>query len=799
MKKRGIINVIAIAMLLVFIATATLVYSINEDFQDKLTITNNLDESLDFNVKLNTNLEQEVNLNEGPIEKIVFQDLNLDKETTLKIDEIPTESIEEKNFVEVYAIDPTQINFTEATITLTAKGSSLYKCKEWDFENRICKGEWVLFKRDLVPGQEYSFTLTPEDPAFGEIIAIDAIHLDSNYSFISNIYNQIKNKDDSWSEPINNGEYVRVTFAENLILGSLTKTIDELISGDSLENNIEVNIPSNTTTGTFRVIANATATNYSEANISEYIFGDEVLVTVNKLELGPAAGYPSGGGTTSSPGSSIGGGGGGASKAVQTVQQFDVLRGTSKAVPITIENIYTNSILQNVKIQLEGFLPQYLKVSPETLNNIPYGSSKNFDLDVFVPTYFDKESFNLKLKVTGDVVAIAPKKDGTYETKPLLIQKTIKLLVREVSTEKALNYMDKIKEYINELEKAGIPYTKLSKLDNDAQNSLKNYDFEQVKSLEEQAKSIKDNAFASKEIIEKLQNDVKNAESKWLKVSETKRSLELALKAYQREDFVTALERSKDAQLLFILETKGKVNILWLLKYYWWALISGSIASLAIIFLIYKKLTVFIINQRIININKEEEAISELLKEAQKDYLVKKSISESEYNKLNSQYNSRLNKIRNIRVKLRNKRVGIKRLEQSLDNTKKEKLDLVENVKKSQRDYLEKGKITRGDFFRQEEQNQQRLAEIDEEENIIKQKLEKQKLSKEGKLINKINNFLLRFKNKKGKNKGKWINIKIKEPEYKKEIEKTISKETKKKANRMSKSELKNWFPGAFK
>jgi hypothetical protein len=49
----------------------------------------------------------------------------------------------------------------------------------------------------------------------------NAEHLDVNKEFISDIYNSVKSKDNFWSEKINNGEYVRITFKQKL-----TKTND---------------------------------------------------------------------------------------------------------------------------------------------------------------------------------------------------------------------------------------------------------------------------------------------------------------------------------------------------------------------------------------------------------------------------------------------------------------------------------------------------------------------------------------------------------------------------------------------
>jgi len=48
------------------------------------------------------------------------------------------------------------------------------------------------------------------------ILIIKAQHLDVNRSFVSDIYEDVKEQDNNWSEVINDSEYVRVTFEENL-------------------------------------------------------------------------------------------------------------------------------------------------------------------------------------------------------------------------------------------------------------------------------------------------------------------------------------------------------------------------------------------------------------------------------------------------------------------------------------------------------------------------------------------------------------------------------------------------------
>jgi hypothetical protein len=169
-----------------------------------------------------------VEIQNSPIQTITFTDIPKEKAVSeinkLQIDTAPLpEETPKENAVwtTVYAIDPTKVNFSEATVTVNATGTTLYKCKEWNFSEQFCEGTWMLFKENLTPGELYTFELTPEDPGFGEIIAVDAEHLDSEYNVISNIYNDIKTNDGVWSEPIYQNEFVRVTFAEDLTDGRM--------------------------------------------------------------------------------------------------------------------------------------------------------------------------------------------------------------------------------------------------------------------------------------------------------------------------------------------------------------------------------------------------------------------------------------------------------------------------------------------------------------------------------------------------------------------------------------------------
>jgi parallel beta-helix repeat protein len=123
-------------------------------------------------VRLKTGMyDVEINMTDDslPVKSIKLHNVDVESDNTdfFRIDDVE-ETEDNARFVQAYAIDPTEFDFSSAEVTVVAQGDKLYKCKLWDFGAERCYGEWELFKTGLVPGQEYTFTLTPGDPGFGE-------------------------------------------------------------------------------------------------------------------------------------------------------------------------------------------------------------------------------------------------------------------------------------------------------------------------------------------------------------------------------------------------------------------------------------------------------------------------------------------------------------------------------------------------------------------------------------------------------------------------------------------------------
>ena len=104
------------------------------------------------------------------IDKLLIENTNITKPltATIGIDNVTREiSIENVEVKKRYAVDLEELEFDKATLTATATASSLFKCKQWDYDSEVCFGSWEKIK-DLAAWQQYELALTANDPGFIE-------------------------------------------------------------------------------------------------------------------------------------------------------------------------------------------------------------------------------------------------------------------------------------------------------------------------------------------------------------------------------------------------------------------------------------------------------------------------------------------------------------------------------------------------------------------------------------------------------------------------------------------------------
>jgi len=125
------------------------------------------------------------NISEFKIKDIIVRNANVKEETT-KLFELQDKK--SSNFMRLYALNV--FDAENATMTINATATRLYKCNDWNFVNKICDGYWQK-TRNLTPGQEYEITLSGnQGNAYSELglIAINthkSIYLENETANIS--------------------------------------------------------------------------------------------------------------------------------------------------------------------------------------------------------------------------------------------------------------------------------------------------------------------------------------------------------------------------------------------------------------------------------------------------------------------------------------------------------------------------------------------------------------------------------------------------------------------------------------
>ncbi len=120
--------------------------------------------------------DTDLNVQGSHVKKIRINNLKYSAGESIGVDEFNGEPnitnkdeayILNKRALKTYAIDLGGLNFTDAVVSVTASGSELYECKDWNFTTRLCEGIWQK-KMQIHPGEEYNLTLTPGDPGYAE-------------------------------------------------------------------------------------------------------------------------------------------------------------------------------------------------------------------------------------------------------------------------------------------------------------------------------------------------------------------------------------------------------------------------------------------------------------------------------------------------------------------------------------------------------------------------------------------------------------------------------------------------------
>ena len=509
----------------------------------------------------------------------------------------------------------------------------------------------------------------------------------------------------------------------NNVSGRLYQNFTTVAAGATVYNNITVNLTPDAATGTRTI--NVTAV--SNTSVSDSATAN-IVVTETSTSTTTTTTTTTGGGGGS--GSSGGGGGGGGlapvPEKIEISQTVELVRGGSNQFRIDVENTFEDSVLEEVQLELDGFLAQYLDYEPRILNGIAYQQTKSFIVTVAAPAYQSYEEHTLNATITGLVVRTDNAAGTAVVSKtPFRMRDFISLIIHEVSNEDAKTSLEEAQNALEEMKKAGFPATRTEALLKEARQMLEQGRYKTASDMGKRIQKISEDAFAADKLIEETSAGIKAAEAQGLNMEESKRLLSLALAAFEREDFAAAVERARDAQLTQVLLSRGRFNITYFVSTHWLLSLFILIGLGAGGYFVQQRLILTLIARRIEDLEKEESTLQELLKETQHSYYKEKKISNTEYHKKMYEYEHRLSEVSKTLMQLRSKRTGIIKTVEGIRQLKGEDAKLLEQLKQIQDAYFNRRSITKKIYERKSDEYKLRRIELEKAIAVLETKLAK--------------------------------------------------------------------------
>jgi hypothetical protein len=533
--------------------------------------------------------------------------------------------------------------------------------------------------------------------------------------------------------------------------GSASRTFSSLSIGGSGTNTIAVSVSGSAA----NVNVSATVTADGGLNDSETKFvtiGAPTTTTVTT---------PGGGGSTS--------GGGGAGTIIYS-RVVEIVRGEVDNFEIRVENTNPTLNLEDITLSLSGFFQQYLGVTPLDIDIISPGHSDAFIIDVEAPSYSDYQEHNLTATIRGTYT-------GTDSSRSYREIQYIKLIIQEISAEETNNTLIEAERAIFTMKSRLYNTEDVEELLVQAREKLEVRKNKESNDLANEIINIKDQALLVDNLIRRIfeaennpwrsnlliGNAIKEFDSSnnylslkdlvgldsVFSTGEIRELITLSVAAFERGDYLTALERAEEAKSLLLLERKGNLGFFF---YLYWPYISVAIILLSIVgILSFRKYEKSSITRKIEDANKEEENLTKLFRDAQNNYFLGK-MGSGEYHKLMDQHNKKLVTLRGRRIKLRNRRIKMLKPRDVLGDLKIEVMQIEGGIQNIQRDYYVNKKIGEKEYKLEFKMQNERLAEIEDERTVIHLSENSKKIPKEKSGDNILEKLKKSFKKKEKEN-----------------------------------------------
>lgn len=519
-----------------------------------------------------------------------------------------------------------------------------------------------------------------------------------------------------------------------LTSGNNNINLGTFFSGDITTATFTANISDSAVTGNQTIVANATATNDSGADVEALglIFSDSKTVEV--IAKPTIAGVGGSASSSAGAGAAAAAAGGPSQQGftvnliktltteefLKTNETIRVVRGDTITFPFKITNVFENTTLSGITIDIKGYLSQHFKHKPAELNNLPYKTSKDFTIDITSPGYFSGGIYNLIFTVRGTASGrFHVNRNGTIETVSSIVKFTenrnVTLVIQEIEPTIAKTLLTQSRTLLEKMRHRELPVKKAQALFEQIQQDYVTLNWAQLQFHAEELNQLATNALTTLDTLDDIHKRIRQARKQRLNVTSTETMYQFAAAALFREDFEAARKRAEEARLIQFLETKGAIDIIGLIEYYWWQFLIALIILSATSYVGYRKILIMTIHQRIKNLITEEITINEHIKQLQETTFKERKISVETYHKTMYEYELRREHIKRTLTKLKTQRIGFIPPEEHLKKLLHEKETILHLMKQIQEHYFVTQTMSKKTYETRMEGYKQQLSDIEEE------------------------------------------------------------------------------------
>jgi hypothetical protein len=472
---------------------------------------------------------------------------------------------------------------------------------------------------------------------------------------------------------------------------------------------------------------NSLLTNTINISFLCYNTTDSVCVADCGYTQDPDCSEPAGGTTIIN----VGGGGGGAGvKEEKSEAEYTLLSGKEQSFKLTIYN-KLQSRKQDIKISVSGINSEYISINPSTIANIEPNGFSDVTMKITAPAYFTRGKYKLKFLIEGNINT-----NGTKEA--FKETRLVSLFIIEVSEEETNKMINDSLNLIKEMNNSNMTIKESSNLYSLILESYNKKDYLAVKTNYEKLKQVHDSAFSAFDIIQELTNGIKQAEQRGISILESKKLLYTAQAAFNRGDYVLALERLKEARLSFALETKGEFNLAYEIKNHPVAYSFGTLIFVMFSFGTSLVVRMNLYKRKLKMLSEEEKLLLELMKVVQRECFERNRMSMEEYEAAMYQYEAKLGETIGEKIRIDTKLAHIMSLKGNRRALADEKIRLIDAIKKIQEDYIIKGTLETRIYEHMLKNYGKRLTEVEEQIVFIEAQDELNKNSLWNRFLRKI-------------------------------------------------------------